>query len=116
MQAYNPSWLSTTAGYTEQKTVTQDDPPKLNAILFAEGEGYILMKTFTITNYSKMAVVRSLADNKLYVRKESLPNIEDPQLHIQNVDVRPVKMLQSKGVRGIPDLIGWIEYETSNQK
>lgn len=69
------------------------------------------MKTLSVTNYSKTAVVRSLADNKLYVRKESLPITEDPQLHIQNEDVRPVKMLQSRGVTGIPDLISWIEYE-----
>lgn len=78
-------------------------------VFFPEGPGYIFISKLDLTGLSKLMIVRSVEDNKLYVRKESHPYIRDAEQIIQSADVRAVKEIQH--INAIPRLLGWIEYE-----
>jgi len=77
-------------------------------VLFPEGPGYIFISRLDLTGLSKLMVVRSLEDGRLYVRKESHPYLRDPSQIIQSAEVRAVKQIQH--INAIPRLTGWTEY------
>lgn len=116
MQAYNPLWPFTQAKSTQEKSLTQAGPTKENVIFFPEGEGYAFVQGLYVTSYWKTAIVRSVKDDKLYVRKEVFPVAKQAGEQIQNVVVATVRYLQHKGLAGSAELAGWIEYQELGAK
>lgn len=82
------------------------DPAKV--IFFPEGHGFVLISVLANTGSSRVIIVKSLKDGKLYVRKESEPEAVMEQQATQSEEVRVNSTLAD--VDGIPNLIGWTEY------
>ncbi|KAK5107015.1 hypothetical protein LTS08_001140 [Lithohypha guttulata] len=77
-------------------------------ILFADGDGFVFLTTLAVTASSKVMLVRSLKNNKLYVRKESFARDYREVYDVQTPDVR--NLWNVRHVDGTITLVGWTEY------
>lgn len=84
------------------------------AIYFDEGAGFLFIKHLGRGNFGSASLVRSLADNKLYVRKEEI-NIDDYFYSMQTSnETRPEEAKCATIVSTNANTIklqGWIKYE-----
>lgn len=81
----------------------------MQGIYFDEGAGFVLVSSLGQGSYGKTSIVRSVKDNKLYVRKEELTTHEHNKSTGRNREVAHAMLAQHHP--GVARVVGWANYE-----
>lgn len=81
----------------------------MQGIYLDEGAGFVLVASLGQGAYGKTSIVRSVKDNKLYVRKEELTTHEHNKSTGRNREVAHAMLAQYHP--GVARVVGWANYE-----